>query len=208
MSETQDNNRKATNVTWHKGGLTREDRQKNLGHKGCTLWFTGLSGSGKSTIAVALEKALVKEGYSAYRLDGDNIRHGLNSDLGFTAEDREENLRRISEVAKLFADSGLITITSFISPFAKSRDDARKIHEDADIPFFEIFVDVPLKIAEHRDPKGLYKKARIGEIKDFTGIHQQFQPPAMPDLMIKSHKMKVHQSITALLELLKIKEII
>ncbi|QDU32122.1 Adenylyl-sulfate kinase [Poriferisphaera corsica] len=200
---TSNSDPKATNITWHKGAITPADRHKNLGQKGCTLWFTGLSGSGKSTVAVALEKALIKEGHHAYCLDGDNIRHGLNANLGFSPEDREENLRRIGEVAKLFADSGLITITSFISPYRSSRDQIRQLHEQVGIPFFEIHIHVPLGIAESRDPKGLYKKARAGEIKDFTGIHQQFEAPESPDLFLPTHELKLHQSITKLIDLLK-----
>ncbi|QQE10078.1 adenylyl-sulfate kinase [Planctomycetota bacterium] len=204
MNDSQNSEQnKSTNITWHKGAITRDDRHANLGQKGCTLWFTGLSGSGKSTIASALEKALIKEGHHAYRLDGDNIRHGLNSNLGFSPEDRDENIRRIGEVTKLFADAGMISITSFISPYRETRDKIRKLHEETGIPFFEVHIDVPLGIAESRDPKGLYKKARAGEIKDFTGIHQEFEAPIKPDLLLKTHEMKVHQSITALLELLR-----
>ncbi|MCL4211167.1 MAG: adenylyl-sulfate kinase, partial [Phycisphaerales bacterium] len=155
----------ATNITWHEGNVTREEREKNMGQKGCTLWMTGLSGSGKSTVAVALEQVLMQRGHHAYRLDGDNIRMGLNKNLGFSAEDRAENIRRIGEVAKLFADAGIITITSFISPYRADRDLVRKLHEEAKIPFFEIHVSCPIEEAEKRDPKGLYKKARAGQIK-------------------------------------------
>jgi adenylylsulfate kinase len=147
----------ATNITWHEGETTRAEREKNLGQKGVTIWMTGLSGSGKSTIAVALEQVLMQRGKHAYRLDGDNIRHGLNKNLGFSAEDRAENIRRIGEVSKLFADAGLISITSFISPYRADRDIVRKLHDEAKLPFLEVYIDAPLDVAEQRDPKGLYK---------------------------------------------------
>ena len=175
---------KATNITWHEGSVTRTERQKLLGQKGCTVWFTGLSACGKSTIAVALEQVLIQRGRAAYVLDGDNVRHGLNKNLGFSAEDRAENIRRIGEVAKLFADSGLITLASFISPYAADRDAARKVHADSDLPFVECFVDTPLEVCEQRDPKGLYKKARAGEIKGFTGIDDPYEAPTNPELRL------------------------
>src|SRR3989454_9770055 len=156
---------KATNITWHEGHVTREERSALLGQQGATLWFTGLSGSGKSTIALTLEHALFHRGRLAYVLDGDNIRHGLNKNLGFSAEDRAENIRRIGEVAKLFSDASMITVASFISPYSRDRDLARKLHEDAKLPFLEVYVDCPIDEAEKRDPKGLYKKARAGEVK-------------------------------------------
>ncbi len=152
----------ATNITWHEGTVTRQERHENLKQRGATIWLTGLSGSGKSTIAVAVEQVLLQQGKTAYVLDGDNIRHGLNKNLGFTAEDRTENIRRIGEVSKLLADAGLISITSFISPYRADRDIARRLHEEADLPFLEVYVETPLAIAEERDPKGLYKKARAG----------------------------------------------
>src|SRR6195256_1956051 len=160
---------KATNITWHEGHVGREERAALLKQKGATLWFTGLSGSGKSTIAFTLEHALVQRGRLAYVLDGDNIRHGLNKNLGFSAADREENIRRIGEVAKLFADCGIITMTSFISPYRKDRDIVRALHVEGKLPFIEIHVKTPLTTCEGRDPKGLYKKARAGELKGFTG---------------------------------------
>jgi adenylylsulfate kinase len=194
---------KATNVTWHEGEVSRADRQRNLGQKGCTLWLTGLSASGKSTVAVALEQVLLERGFHAYRLDGDNIRHGLNKNLGFSAEDRAENIRRIGEVAKLFADAGLIAITSFISPYAADRDNARKLHESAQIPFFEVYVDCPLGEAEKRDPKGLYKKARAGQLKGFTGIDDPYEAPQRPELHLRTDQLSVEQSVEKLLALLE-----
>src|SRR6059058_537916 len=153
---------KATNLTWHAGSVLRREREQLLNQKGVTVWMTGLSGSGKSTIACILEQMLLQKAKHAYRLDGDNVRMGLNKNLGFSAEDRAENIRRIGEVAKLFADAGLITITSFISPYRKDRELVRKLHEDIKLPFLEIYVDCPIDEAEKRDPKGLYKKARAG----------------------------------------------
>src|SRR5215470_20138166 len=151
---------KATNITWHEGHVTRDEREKLLKQRGATLWFTGLSGSGKSTIAFTLEHELVRMGRLAYVLDGDNIRHGLNKNLGFSAADREENVRRIGEVAKLFADCGVIAMTSFISPYRRDRDGVRALHAAEKIPFIEIYVKTPIETCEQRDPKGLYKKAR------------------------------------------------
>lgn len=180
---------KAANITWHEGHVSREIREKLLGQKGCTIWLTGLSASGKSTLAFTLEHALVQRNRLAYVLDGDNVRHGLNKNLGFSAVDREENIRRIGEAAKLFADAGFITITSFISPYHKDRDIARKIHDQAGLFFVEVFVDAPIEVCEERDPKGLYKKARQGEIKGFTGIDDPYESPESPDLVIPSAAM-------------------
>jgi adenylylsulfate kinase len=194
---------KATNIHWHEGTVSRAERERNLGQKGATLWMTGLSASGKSTIAVALEQVLLQRSKHAYRLDGDNIRHGLNKNLGFTAEDRAENIRRIGEVAKLFADAGMIAITSFISPYRADRDNVRKLHQDAKLPFIEVFVDLPIEVAEKRDPKGLYKKARAGELKGFTGIDDPYEPPLNPELHLKTHEMSVAESVQALLDLLE-----
>jgi len=191
--------RKATNITWHEGDVTREERQARLGQKGLTVWMTGLSASGKSTIAVALEKVLLASGKHAYRLDGDNIRFGLNRNLGFSAEDRAENIRRIGEVAKLFSDAGIITITSFISPYRRDREVVRKLHEEAKLPFLEVFVDCPLEEAERRDPKGLYKKARAGEMKGFTGIDDPYEPPERPELVLRTDRLSVADSVTELL---------
>lgn len=194
---------KATNVHWHEGEVTRADRARLLGQKGATIWFTGLSGSGKSTVAVALEKALHAQGRLAYRLDGDNVRLGINKNLGFSAEDRAENIRRIGEVAKLFVDAGVIVLSSFVSPYKADRDLVRKLHEASGMDFIEVYVDVPLEEAEKRDPKGLYKKARAGEIKNFTGISDPYEAPEAPELLLPSHRMTLEQEVEALLALLR-----
>lgn len=194
---------KATNVHWHEGEVTRADRGQLLKQKGATLWFTGLSGSGKSTVAVALEKVLFAQGRLSYRLDGDNVRMGINKNLGFSAEDRAENIRRIGEVAKLFVDAGVIVLSSFVSPYRADRDVVRKLHEDAGMDFIEVFVDVPLAEAEKRDPKGLYKKARAGQIKNFTGIDDPYEAPEKPELVLPSHEMSLEQEVEALLKLLQ-----
>jgi len=191
----------ATNITWHEGAVTTNERRRNLGQKGATVWMTGLSASGKSTIAVALEQVLIQRGHHAYRLDGDNIRHGLNKNLGFSAADRTENIRRIGEVAKLFTDAGLITLTSFISPYRADRDLVRKLHADAKLPFYEVFVDCDINVAEQRDPKGLYKKARAGEIKGFTGIDDPYEAPENAELHLKTHELSVAESVERLLDL-------
>ncbi len=177
---------KATNITWHQSHVERAQRERLLGQQGCTLWFTGLPSSGKSTAAFTLEHELVKQGYLAYVLDGDNIRHGLNKNLGFSAEEREENIRRIAEVAKLFADAGVLAMTSFISPYRRDRDRARQLHADAGLGFVEIFVDTPIDLCEDRDPKGLYKKARRGELRGFTGVDDPYEPPLHPEIVIKT----------------------
>ena len=176
--------RKATNIVWHAGNVTREDREKINGHKGCTVWFTGLSGSGKSTIAVAVEKALWDRGVRAYILDGDNIRHGLNRNLGFSAADREENIRRIGEVARLFVDAGVMVLCSFISPFRAERRMVRELVEAGE--FVEIFVDTPIEECMRRDPKGLYAKARSGAIPNFTGIDSPYEPPEAPEITLRT----------------------
>jgi len=185
----------ATNITWHEGEVSREERAKNIGQKGVTVWFTGLSGSGKSTIAVALEQVLMQRNKHAYRLDGDNIRMGLNKNLGFSAEDRAENIRRIGEVCKLFADASIIALSSFISPYRADRDLVRKLHEDSKLPFVEVYVDAPLEVAEQRDPKGLYKKARAGQIKGFTGIDDPYEAPEKPELVLKTATMSVDECV-------------
>lgn len=196
---------KATNVVWHEGEVSRTDRYRILGQKGVTLWFTGLSGSGKSTVAVALEHALIRRGRICYRLDGDNIRLGINRNLGFSAEDRTENIRRISEISKLFVDTGVIALTSFISPYRADRDAARALHEDAGMTFIEVYVDCPLEEAERRDPKGLYKKARSGEIKNFTGISDPYEAPENPDLVLKTAEMSLEDEVQALLTVLEVR---
>ncbi|MFM9959380.1 MAG: adenylyl-sulfate kinase [Phycisphaerales bacterium] len=199
MSSTTPPAPKSTNIHWHEGNLTRDERWGALKCKGCTMWFTGLSASGKSTIASALEQVLVQRGVPSYRLDGDNIRFGLNNNLGFSAEDRAENIRRIGEVAKLFADAGLVTLTSFISPYAADRDKARAVHEKAGLRFIEVFVDAPIEVCEVRDPKGLYKKARAGELKGFTGIDDPYEAPTKPELVLKPETMSVEDSVKACL---------
>ena len=186
---------KATDITWHESHVEREQREKLLNQTGCTIWFTGLPSSGKSTTAFTLEHELVKRGYLTYVLDGDNIRHGLNKNLGFSAEDREENIRRIGEVAKLFADAGLVTMTSFISPYRKDRNQARKTHQDSKLSFIEVFVDTPLGVCEDRDPKGLFKKARLGEIKGFTGIDDPYEKPLHPEIIVRTD-LKTPEEIT------------
>ncbi len=197
---------KATNIVWHPSIINKEDREKLLKQKGCVIWFTGLSGSGKSTLAHAVEEKLYKMGHLTFVLDGDNIRHGLNKNLGFSPEDREENIRRIGEVAKLFAQAGIITMTAFISPYRKDRDKARALLNDGE--FIEVFVKVPLEVAEQRDPKGLYKKARAGEIKQFTGIDAPYEEPLNPELVIDTSKLSLEESADMVINYLKEKKII
>ncbi|CAI9777515.1 unnamed protein product [Fraxinus pennsylvanica] len=172
----------STNIFWHKCIVEKSDRQQLLGQKGCVIWITGLSGSGKSTLACALSRGLHARGKLTYILDGDNVRHGLNSDLGFKAEDRAENIRRIGEVAKLFSDAGVICIASLISPYRKDRDACRALLPEGD--FIEVFMDVPLQVCETRDPKGLYKLARAGKIKGFTGVDDPYEPPLNPEIVL------------------------
>jgi adenylylsulfate kinase len=192
---------KATNIVWHQGAITREDRQQLNGHRGCTVWLTGLSGSGKSTIAVELEKRLLERGVRTYILDGDNIRHGLNKNLGFSPEDRTENIRRIGEVAKLFSDAGLVAVTAFISPYRADRDQVRAIMQPGD--FIEVFVDCPVEVCEQRDVKGLYKKARAGEIKEFTGISAPYEAPSKPEMVIETSGQSVEKSALQILAYLE-----
>jgi adenylylsulfate kinase len=180
---------RASNVTWHHGHVGREVRYGRLNQRGATLWFTGLSASGKSTIAFTLEHVLIEHGFLAYVLDGDNIRHGLNKNLGFSAEDRAENIRRIGEVAKLFADAGVVTMTSFISPYRIDRDKVRDLHRAADLPFLEIYTNTPIEVCEQRDPKGLYRRARAGEIKFFTGIDDPYEPPVEPEVELRPDQL-------------------
>ncbi len=199
---------KATNVHWHEGDITREHRSNLLGHKGATLWFTGLSGSGKSTIAVELEGTLSEMGILSYRLDGDNVRLGINKNLGFTAEDRTENIRRIGEIAKLFVDTGVVALSSFISPYADDRDQVRALHEAAGMDFIEIHVECSLEAAESRDPKGLYKKARAGEIKNFTGIDDPYEAPRAPEIHLHSDKQSLEEEVNQILAVLRERGII
>ncbi|KAF2120960.1 adenylyl sulfate kinase [Lophiotrema nucula] len=199
----------ATNITWHPS-LSRSERNTYRKQRGFTIWFTGLSASGKSTIATALEQHLLHLGLAAYRLDGDNVRFGLNKDLGFSETDRNENIRRIAEVAKLFADSSTIAITSFISPYKADRQTARELHaaqsqahpDDEPLPFIEVYVDIPIEEAEKRDPKGLYKKAREGIIKDFTGISAPYEAPEDPEIKIESHKSSVEEAVQDIIDYL------
>ena len=176
--------------------------------KGATIWFTGLSGSGKSTIAVALENALFSLGKLSYRLDGDNVRLGINKNLGFSEEDRTENIRRIGEISKLFGDAGTIALSSFISPYRADRDEVRKLHEATDLKFVEVFVDCSLEVAEGRDPKGLYKKARAGEIKNFTGIDDPYEAPENPEIHLHTDKMTLEEEVSMIVDYLKAHEII
>ena len=198
---------KATNITWHEGHVNREERAALLKQQGATLWFTGLSGSGKSTIAFTLEHALVQRGRLAYVLDGDNIRHGLNKNLGFSAADREENIRRIGEVAKLFADAGIITLTSFISPYRKDRDLVRALHAEAKLPFIEVHVNTPIATCEQRDPKGLYKKARAavasGKGMGFTGVDDPYEAPLQPELLIDATSVSPQDATIKLIDYLE-----
>ena len=193
---------KSTNVSWHDGKVSMQDRHNLIRQKGATLWMTGLSGSGKSTISVALERSLFEKGILSYRLDGDNIRLGINKNLGFSADDRKENIRRIGEVSKLFTDAGIITLASFISPYRKDREEVRKIHEDSGLTFMEIFIDCSLESAEERDPKGLYKKARNGEIKNFTGIDDPYEAPTNPEIHLISDKMSLDDEVRTVLNYL------
>ena len=172
-------------MVWHESAFSRADRWAGLGQRGATVWFTGLSGSGKSTVATELERLLVAAGQAAYVLDGDNLRHGLNADLGFSAADRDENVRRVAEVARLFADAGIVALVPLISPYRDARDRARRAHEVAGLRFVEVFVDTPIEICEARDPKGLYRKARAGEITGFTGIDDPYEAPLHPELVVR-----------------------
>jgi len=193
---------KAPNITWHQGHVDRKKREELLLQRGCTIWFTGLSASGKSTLAFTLEHALVETGRIAYVLDGDNVRYGLNKNLGFSADDREENIRRIGEVAKLFADAGIITMTSFISPYRKDRRLARTIHEEMGLHFIEVYVDAPVTVCEERDPKGLYEKARRGEIKGFTGIDDPYESPEKAEITIKTENTTPEKGAEQIIEYL------
>lgn len=183
---------KASNLTWHETTVTKQDREELLNQKGCVVWFTGLSGSGKSTLANAVAHQLHERNHHTYVLDGDNVRHGLNKNLGFSPEDREENIRRVGEVAKLFVDAGTIVMTAFISPYREDRDQARELIEEN--RFVEVFVKCPLNICEERDPKGLYKKARSGEIKEFTGISAPYEEPNNPEVVVNTSELSVIES--------------
>jgi adenylylsulfate kinase len=194
-------NIKATNITWHEGHVGREQREALLKQKGCVVWMTGLSASGKSTIAYTIEHALTQRGHLAYVLDGDNIRHGLNKNLGFSAEDRAENIRRIGEVGKLFADAGIITLTAFISPYRADRDAARAVVGKGH--FYEVFCATPIETCEQRDPKGLYKKARAGEIKGFTGIDDPYEAPTAPELTLDATNTSPQDAAILVIQMLE-----
>ena len=200
------NDQKATNVTWHEHLVKREDREKLLNQKGVVLWFTGLSACGKSTVANEVAFRLHQSGKLTYVLDGDNIRHGLNKNLGFSPEDREENIRRISEVANLFADAGAIATTAFISPYRKDRDFCRSLVGEG--RFIEIFVKASLETCEARDPKGLYKKAKSGEIKEFTGISAPYEEPLKPEIVLDSDNLGIEEEVQVVIDYLKEKKII
>lgn len=194
------------NITWHHSTISKNDRQILNQHKSCVLWFTGLSGSGKSTLANAVDSALYHEGVQSYVLDGDNIRHGLNKDLRFSPEDRTENIRRIGEVAKLFVESGQIVSTAFISPFLEDRAIVREMFAPGE--FIEIYVHCPIQVCENRDPKGLYKKARNGEIPEFTGISSPYEAPKTPEILIDTDKMTIGESVEKIIRFLKDKKIL
>ncbi|WP_235860278.1 adenylyl-sulfate kinase [Rossellomorea aquimaris] len=189
------------NIVWHEGKVTKLHRQNMNRHKSAILWFTGLSGSGKSTLSVELEKSLYEMGIKTFRLDGDNIRHGLNSDLGFAEKDRNENIRRIGEVSKLMVEAGLMTLTAFISPYKKDREFVRSLMEGGE--FIEIYVHASVEECENRDPKGLYKKARAGKINGFTGIDSPYEMPVEPELIINTEVMTINESVLKIISYLK-----
>ncbi|MGB8330686.1 MAG: adenylyl-sulfate kinase [Polyangiales bacterium] len=197
---------KADNLTWHMGEVDRQARTTAYGHGGAVLWFTGLSGSGKSTIGHRVERLLVERGAFAYVLDGDNIRHGLNSDLGFSPADRVENIRRIGEVARLFADAGALVLSAFISPYRNDRDRVRALMGPGE--FVEVFVDTPLEICEARDPKGLYKKARAGEISNFTGLDAPYEAPEAPEIHLRTANLTVDAAAARVISYLEEQQIL
>lgn len=197
---------KSPNTVWHRATVTRQRREQKNAHKSAVLWFTGLSGSGKSTLAHAVEEHLHQYGLNTFVLDGDNVRHGLCSDLGFSDKDRKENIRRISETAKLLLEAGVITLTAFISPFKMERAIARSLMPDGD--FIEIHCFCPLPVCEQRDVKGLYKKARLGEIKEFTGISSPYEEPENPDLRIDTNLLTLEESVQQVISLLRVRNIL
>jgi adenylylsulfate kinase len=197
---------KADNLTWHVGEVDKAARTAAHGHKGAVLWFTGLSGSGKSTIGHRVERMLIERGAFAYVLDGDNVRHGLNSDLGFAPEDRVENIRRIGEVARLFADAGALVVSAFISPYRRDRDRIRSLMPEGE--FVEVFVDTPLEICEARDPKGLYKKARAGEIRNFTGLDAPYEAPEHPEVHLETADLSVDEAAEQVIRYLESENIL
>lgn len=192
---------KADNIFWQQGRVTREDREKMMGHRGFTLWFTGVSASGKSTLSAAVEQALFEKGYHTYILDGDNIRHGLNKDLGFSPDDRTENIRRIGELAHLFRLAGVINLVAFISPYRSDRDAARALSKN-DGTFIEVYVDCPLEVCEERDPKGIYRKAREGIIKEFTGISAPYEAPENPEIHLHTDKHSPEECLRIIIDYL------
>jgi len=192
---------RSPNVLWHHATVTRSDREQVNGHKSVMLWFTGLSGSGKSTVAHAVEDVLFKQGCRTYVLDGDNVRHGLNGNLGFSVEDRAENLRRVGEVGKLFVEAGVIAMAAFISPFRSERRKVRGLYPHGD--FLEIYVSCPVEVCEERDVKGLYKKARAGEIKNFTGVNDPYEPPLKPEIVLKTAELRPEACVAQLLGYLR-----
>ncbi|MBN1652572.1 MAG: adenylyl-sulfate kinase [Deltaproteobacteria bacterium] len=198
--------KKATNVVYHRESVTREAREKLTGHRSFTVWFTGLPASGKSTLAMATEQRLHKNGCSTYVLDGDNVRHGLNSNLGFSPEDRQENIRRLAEVAKLFREAGVINLTAFISPYKRERSLARSLAGADD--FIEVFVDCPVEVCEQRDPKGMYEKARKGIIKEYTGISAPYEVPESPEVHLRTDQLTVDECVTKLIDYLAEKKLI
>lgn len=193
---------KPEDVVWQGGGASRAQRARLSGHRGATVWITGLPASGKSTLAFALEAALLGAGRAAYVLDGDNVRHGLCADLGFSAEDRTENVRRVAEVARLFADAGTVAIVALVSPHAAGRDAAREVHDRAELPFLEVWMDTPLSVCEERDPKGLYGRARAGSLRGLTGIDDPYEAPAGADLVLRSQESSVDDEVARVLEAL------
>ncbi|MEH7236466.1 adenylyl-sulfate kinase [Bacillus sp. JJ1562] len=189
------------NIIWHQSTVTKHERQRQNQHKSCVIWFTGLSGSGKSSLANSLDQVLFSNKVQSYVLDGDNIRHGLNAGLGFSKEDRKENIRRIGEVSKLFVESGQIVSTAFISPFREDREQVRELFPDGE--FIEVYVKCPISVCENRDPKGLYKKARNGEISEFTGISSPYEEPNQPELVIETDQFTISQSVETIIDYLK-----
>ena len=206
MSNSVESTEKSANVIWHNATVTRKRREEQNGHKGTILWFTGLSGSGKSSLAHAIEEQLHQQGCRTFVLDGDNVRHGLSSDLGFSDEDRVENIRRISEVAKLFLEAGVIVLTAFISPFRAERDTARKVVPHGD--FLEIFCDSSIEVCEARDVKGLYKRARAGEIPEFTGISSPYEAPTLPELKVATGEDAIEHCVDQVLQLLAERDVL
>jgi bifunctional enzyme CysN/CysC len=190
------------NVVWHESEVPRDERWAAAGVRGATVWFTGLSGSGKSTVASAVAKLLTERGVLSYTLDGDNLRHGLNGDLGFSADDRAENVRRVGEVARLFADAGVVALVPLISPYRAGRDHARALHDAAGLPFLEVFVDTPLEVCEQRDPKGLYQQARAGKITGFTGIDDPYEPPVAAELVLPGAQVTPQVAAERVMDLL------